>query len=84
MIFRVILSMMTMILLCLLLGTAKTNPASDEGREPKCDVGATARCPRNYDPVCGSDQHTYDNECLLCMEKIKKNIQIKVSKNGRC
>ncbi|CAN2390599.1 Kazal type 4 [Pristimantis euphronides] len=73
-----------MILLCLLLGMAKTNPAADEGREPNCDVGASSRCPRIYDPVCGSDQKTYDNECLLCVQKMTKNIHIKITKTGRC
>ncbi|KAG9465311.1 hypothetical protein GDO78_018520 [Eleutherodactylus coqui] len=73
-----------MILLCLLLGIAKTNSASDEGREPNCDVRATFGCPRIYDPVCGNDQHVYENECILCMENIKRNIHIKITKNGRC
>ncbi|XP_077117282.1 serine protease inhibitor Kazal-type 1-like [Ranitomeya variabilis] len=81
--FRGILSI-SLILLCLLLGSTKSTTASTEEREPNCDVGASSRCPRNYDPVCGSDQQTYDNECLLCMEKIKKNVHIKISKNGRC
>ncbi|KAM4036478.1 serine protease inhibitor Kazal-type 1-like [Anomaloglossus baeobatrachus] len=81
--FRGILSI-SLILLCLLLGTAKTTIASSEEREPICDVGASSRCPRNYDPVCGSDHQTYDNECLLCMETIKRNVHIKVTKNGRC
>ncbi|KAG8578835.1 hypothetical protein GDO81_010640 [Engystomops pustulosus] len=81
--FRGILSIAA-ILLCLLLGTAKTNPAADNGREPKCDIGTPLRCPRNYDPVCGSDQNTYDNECLLCVENIKRNIHMKIIKNGRC
>ncbi|XP_075061408.1 trypsin inhibitor ClTI-1-like [Mixophyes fleayi] len=80
----IIVSVMTMIVLCFLSDTAKTSAASAEEREPKCDIGATSRCPRNYDPVCGSDQHTYDNECMLCMESRKKNIHIRVAKNGIC
>ncbi|XP_075061407.1 serine protease inhibitor Kazal-type 1-like [Mixophyes fleayi] len=80
----IIVSVMTMIVLCLLSDTAKTSAVSAEEREPKCDIGTTRRCPRNYDPVCGSDQCTYENECLLCMESQKKNIHIRVTKNGRC
>ncbi|XP_075132538.1 serine protease inhibitor Kazal-type 1-like [Leptodactylus fuscus] len=80
---KVILSL-SMILLCLLFGTAKSSSASDQGREPNCDESSRTRCPRNYNPVCGSDQITYDNECLLCQEKLKRNIQIKITKNGKC
>ncbi|XP_068128939.1 serine protease inhibitor Kazal-type 1-like [Hyperolius riggenbachi] len=79
----VILPMLLAVFLCLLFGSTNSESASDKGIEPNC-VGPIARCPRNYDPVCGSDQHTYDNECLLCVEKMRKNMNIRITRRGKC
>ncbi|KAM9373292.1 double-headed protease inhibitor, submandibular gland-like [Phaethornis superciliosus] len=40
-------------------------------------------CPRNYEPVCGTDNKTYPNECLLCRE-IFRNRGIDKKHNGKC
>ncbi|XP_026714110.1 ovomucoid-like [Athene cunicularia] len=40
-------------------------------------------CPRNYEPVCGTDDVTYPNECSLCRE-IFLNRAIDKKHDGRC
>ncbi|KAM9849450.1 serine protease inhibitor Kazal-type 2-like [Aulostomus maculatus] len=54
-------------------------------RRPSC-VGAsvTQACPLNYSPVCGSDGVTYPNECSLCVQRLEKNTDILVVKDGPC
>ncbi|XP_010156484.1 PREDICTED: double-headed protease inhibitor, submandibular gland-like [Eurypyga helias] len=42
-----------------------------------------AVCPRNYEPVCGTDDVTYPNECTLCKE-ILRNRAIDKKHDGRC
>ncbi|XP_064018008.1 ovomucoid-like [Pogoniulus pusillus] len=40
-------------------------------------------CPRNYEPVCGTDEVTYPNECSLCRE-VFRNQHIDKKHDGRC
>nr|XP_009940933.1 PREDICTED: double-headed protease inhibitor, submandibular gland-like [Opisthocomus hoazin] len=40
-------------------------------------------CPRNYNPVCGTDSMTYPNECFLCRE-ISRNQGIDKKHDGVC
>ncbi|NXQ79199.1 IOVO protein, partial [Nyctibius grandis] len=40
-------------------------------------------CPRNYEPVCGTDNVTYPNECSLC-RAILRNRAIDKKHDGRC
>ncbi|KAM6196189.1 double-headed protease inhibitor, submandibular gland-like [Sarcoramphus papa] len=40
-------------------------------------------CPRNYEPVCGTNDVTYPNECTLCNEIIR-NQAIDKKHDGRC
>ena len=42
------------------------------------------KCTRIYTPVCGSDGKTYNNECLLELEKCVKRLFIQVAKTGPC
>ena len=41
-------------------------------------------CPRNYDPMCGSDGRTYVNECLLNFASCKSGGKIRKVSDGEC
>ncbi|KAM9266236.1 ovomucoid-like [Cariama cristata] len=40
-------------------------------------------CPRNYEPVCGTNGVTYPNECSLCSEMLR-NRALDKKHDGRC
>ncbi|XP_064527980.1 double-headed protease inhibitor, submandibular gland-like [Pseudopipra pipra] len=43
----------------------------------------TIACPRNYSPVCGTNDRTYPNECSLCKDFIR-NRALDKKHDGRC
>uniref|UniRef100_U3K1H0 Ovomucoid n=1 Tax=Ficedula albicollis TaxID=59894 RepID=U3K1H0_FICAL len=43
----------------------------------------TIACPRNYDPVCGTNGRTYPNECSLCRDFFR-NRALDKKHDGRC
>ncbi|XP_053233127.1 trypsin inhibitor ClTI-1-like [Podarcis raffonei] len=65
-------------------GNAEPDGGNGEAREPACELYETPGCPRNFDPVCGTDQVTYPNECTLCSTNQQKNVQVKIKKAGIC
>ncbi|KAM4677617.1 serine protease inhibitor Kazal-type 1-like [Discoglossus pictus] len=79
-----ILSLLTAVIMLLFTGSANAATGSANEREPNCDTSLSQNCPKNILPVCGTDGESYANECLLCVENRKKNIHVRVVKDGYC
>ncbi|XP_066088990.1 serine protease inhibitor Kazal-type 2 [Saccopteryx bilineata] len=56
----------------------------EEFRSPDCDQYKLPGCPRDFNPVCGSDMSTYANECTLCMKIREDGDDIKIIRSGPC
>uniref|UniRef100_A0AAZ3Q4P4 Serine peptidase inhibitor, Kazal type 2, tandem duplicate 1 n=1 Tax=Oncorhynchus tshawytscha TaxID=74940 RepID=A0AAZ3Q4P4_ONCTS len=41
-------------------------------------------CPRNFEPVCGSDGTNYSNECMLCFQNMERKTNILIRSKGEC
>ncbi|GLH04212.1 Four-domain proteases inhibitor [Gryllus bimaculatus] len=46
--------------------------------------GCQRICSTLYDPVCGSDNKTYSNECFLELENCRSRALVSKSYDGRC
>ncbi|XP_058975623.1 agrin [Musca domestica] len=46
--------------------------------------GCAKICPPDFEPICGSDNMTYSNECFLEMENCRSNNTITIQHYGAC
>ncbi|XP_055033686.1 trypsin inhibitor ClTI-1 [Misgurnus anguillicaudatus] len=56
----------------------------DGSKEPNCFLYNLPMCTREYNPVCGTDEKTYPNECSLCLDNIELKGNVLISRNGEC
>ncbi|XP_044517596.1 serine protease inhibitor Kazal-type 1-like [Gracilinanus agilis] len=66
--------------LCCFLDTVQ---AEKFPREPECNYNFPG-CPQLYSPICGTDGHTYSNECELCRDNKKNSVHVLIEKEDEC
>uniref|UniRef100_A0A674IPH0 Kazal-like domain-containing protein n=1 Tax=Terrapene triunguis TaxID=2587831 RepID=A0A674IPH0_9SAUR len=56
----------------------------DCNRYPRAKERGPFFCPKVYKPVCGTNDMTYGNKCLLCSAIWETGINIGMKHKGKC
>ncbi|XP_025966177.1 serine protease inhibitor Kazal-type 2 [Dromaius novaehollandiae] len=59
-------------------------PSAAASIAPECSRYGVPGCPRDYNPVCGTDGETYSNECVLCESNSENKKDVQIFKKGSC
>ncbi|XP_019489198.1 PREDICTED: serine protease inhibitor Kazal-type 14 [Hipposideros armiger] len=46
--------------------------------------GTINPCHGTHQPICGTNEVTYENPCLLCIESLKSHGKIRFLRDGKC
>ncbi|XP_068726553.1 zona pellucida sperm-binding protein 3 receptor-like isoform X1 [Montipora capricornis] len=57
---------------------------NNSGNNTECKCRENRECLRKYQPICGSDAKTYNNECIMKATACREKRSIKKIANGRC
>ncbi|XP_040429135.1 pancreatic secretory trypsin inhibitor-like [Cygnus olor] len=71
--------------LCFYQGDAEPDGAADQGTEADCgNYNLRKGCTKMFDPICGTDDVLYSNECLLCSQNLQRHTNVRIKYRGKC
>ncbi|XP_054024633.1 pancreatic secretory trypsin inhibitor-like [Dryobates pubescens] len=71
--------------LCCYQGNAETDGGGAKGTEAACgNYNLRRGCTKIFDPICGTDNLLYGNECLLCLQNQQRNTNVRIKNRGMC
>uniref|UniRef100_A0A8C3GFD8 Ovomucoid n=1 Tax=Cairina moschata TaxID=8855 RepID=A0A8C3GFD8_CAIMO len=73
-----------LVLLPALLAGLLSRPGAAASVPPVCNMYPVRGCPKDYNPVCGTDGETYSNECMLCFSNSENKMDVQIYKRGPC
>ncbi|XP_065500501.1 pancreatic secretory trypsin inhibitor-like [Caloenas nicobarica] len=80
-----VLFLLLSLALCCYQGNAETGGAAGRGTEATCgNYNLRKGCTKIFDPICGTDNLLYGNECLLCFQNLQRNTNVRIKNRGMC